>query len=256
LISIAKERDEFARDWEQRIEISPMVASVAKAFVELGRPTDVPKVEWFKEIQRQAVVKYEGLSGPSAFAAFIKNADEDSKSKEDDDDKQDPQNDPAYAKLAVAARNLMKSNLTLSFPSAFSKAVNLNPDLIRASTAVHRAKIAKAMQGKPTVSNGETGDQHPGLSQYEELMERARQIQLEGGENAGRSVASIFSELYQNKGQMVPGPDNGKRGADKATSRQRAERQTETRLRTEKRFNPAQRPLELPGDQGFSFRKA
>jgi hypothetical protein len=247
---------------------SAAMFSIAKAFCELGRPTDIEKREWYKELMDRS-----GPS-PSAFAAFVKTPDgktlfetyksapgrdwqgddpEDPEDEKDDEDEQDPENDPAYQKLS-AARNLMKSNPTLSFPSAFAKAVNLHPALMKASTAVQRARIAKSYEGKPNVPNGETGDQHPGLSQYQELMERARKIQLEGG--SGRSVASIFSELYQNKGQLVPGPDKGKKGSDRAASLQPAERQTRQRLRTEKQYNANQKPMDVGGAEGFSFRKA
>jgi hypothetical protein len=252
---------------------SDMMIAVAKG-VENGRPTTIEKRLWYKEIaERAEALRHEGQNAAGAFSKFITTnpdgqllfavykqapgrdweGDDEEELEEHNEEEQD-NDDPAYSKLAAVAKDLMKSNPTLSFPSAFAKAVNLHPALMKASTAVHRARIAKSYEGKPNVPSGETGNQHPGLSQYQELMERARQIQLEGG--SGRSVASIFSELYQNKGQMVPGPDKGKKGADKATRLQQAERQTETRLRTEKRFNAAQPPIRVEGAEGYSFKKA
>jgi hypothetical protein len=125
---------------------------------------------------------------------------------------------------------------------------------MRASTAVHRARITKGWEQKPDVSNGETGNQHTGLDQYRAMMQEAERIHLEGG--SGKSVAQIFANLHQNKGRYVPGPDAGKKGSDRAAELQGAKRQTTQRLRTAKTFNANQRAMDVGGSEGFSIRKA
>jgi hypothetical protein len=75
---------------------------------------------------------------------------------------------------------------------------------------------------------------------------RARQASFQG---------FVASRLYQGKGQLVPGPDDNK-GKDKSVVLLKPEKQTELRMRTKKTYNAAQKPMALPGDEGFSFRKA
>jgi hypothetical protein len=193
---------------------SAAMLCIAKAHALDGKPTDIPKRDWYLEIMERSG------GSPSQFGKYIQTEDgktlfamyksakgkdyqgpQDDPDKEDDEDDDDPVNDPAYEKLADAARNLMKSNPTLSFPSAFAKAVNLHPALMKASTAVHRARIAKSYEPKPTVPRGEMGVQHSGLDQYRSMMEEAERLQLTGEPG---SIAQIFSRLYQGKVNWSP----------------------------------------------------
>jgi hypothetical protein len=239
---------------------SAAMLCIAKAHALDGKPTDIPKRDWYLEIMERSG------GSPSQFGKYIQTEDgktlfamyksakgkdyqgpQDDPDKEDDEDDDDPVNDPAYEKLADAARNLMKSNPTLSFPSAFAKAVNLHPALMKASTAVHRARIAKSYEPKPTVPRGEMGVQHPGLDQY---RSRAPPIDWRTRFNC--------SDLFQTvprQSQLVPGPDDNK-GKDKSVVLMKPEKQTEQRMRTSKTYNANQRPMALPGDEGFSFWKA
>jgi hypothetical protein len=153
---------------------SDAMIAIAKA-VELGKPTTIIKADWYREIlNRSEALRFEGQSSPATFSKFITNNPDGqllfavykqapgkdwTGDAEELDEEEDEENDPAYAKLATAAKELMKTNSTLSFPQAFSKAVQLNPALMRASTAVHRAKINKSYETKPNVPNGEAGNQ-------------------------------------------------------------------------------------------------
>jgi hypothetical protein len=123
---------------------------------------------------------------------------------------------------------------------------------IFSAKAIHRAKINKSYESKPSVPTGETGEQHPSLDQYKMMMAEAERLQLTGEPG---SIAQIFSRLYQRKGQLVPGPDDNK-GNDKSVVLMKPEKQTEQRMRTSKTYNANQRPMALPGDEGFSFWKA
>jgi hypothetical protein len=151
----------------------------------------------------------------------------------------------------------MKENPQLTFPQAFSICYTANSSLVHMSKRYHAQKVAKAWQpatghpGRADVGNGSTGNRKPGLDQYQELMALAEKLNAEGKGN-GRSVAQIFSDLYQGKGQSIPGPDDNAKGRDRSKQLQSADKMTAQRLRTSKQYNPNQRPIRLAGAEGWS----
>jgi hypothetical protein len=253
---------------------SALMLVVAKG-VMVGKPTTIKKRDWYTEMcNRAEALRHEGQTKEAAFAKFItsnpdgrllfavyKQAPGNDWEGEDDEELDDMANpeadDPAYAKLCAKARALMEQNPQLSFPQAFSICYTTNSSLVDMSKRYHAQKVAKAWmpatghRGKADVGNGFAGNQTTGLDQYQRLMAEAERLNAEG-RGKGRSVAQIFSDLWQNKGSAIPGQDQMGTGKDKSTRLQSADKMTAQRLRTTKSFNPNQRPIRLAGAEGWS----
>jgi hypothetical protein len=197
---------------------------------------------------RAEALRHEGQTKEAAFAKFItgnpdgillhavfKQAPNDEmwngEEPDDDDAMSDPEvDDPGYSKLSQMARDLMaerqKQGKPISFPAAFQICFLKHPELGQMQKSFHRQRVAKAWMPasstKPQERNnpgtGSAGSQKPALDQYQELMARAEKLSAEGKGN-GRSVAQIFSDLYQGKGQSIPGPDDNAKGRDRSSQK-------------------------------------
>jgi hypothetical protein len=254
---------------------SDLMMTIAKG-VALGKHTEIKKCDWFLEIQKRsdALARAENLSrevalsrfvqfspdGQTLWGAYRKADGPDWQGEEEPEDLDTPEvDDPAYVKLCEKARALMEANPQLSFPQAFSICYTTNSSLVDMSKRHHAQKVAKAWmpasaskpQQRYDPGNGSAGNQTTGLDQYNEVMARAEKLNAEG-RGKGRSVAQIFSDLWQNNGPAIPGQDDMGTGKDKSTRLQSADKMTAQRLRTTKSFNPNQRPIRLAGAEGWS----